>query len=667
MMLFKLSIKNMKKSFKDYAIYFVTLILGVGIFYVFNALDSQQTMKVFSSSTYDIIELMVQMLSGMSVFISFILGFLIVYANNFLIKRRKKEFGVYMTLGMGKGQISRILLGETFIIGLVSLAVGLVLGIFGAQFMSLLVVKMFGGVMDGYQFVFSPKAFVKTIYYFAIMFAIVAVFNVVSISKCRLIRLLSARKENEQVKMKNPLLCFVIFILAVIDLGIQYYRVCHPDTLNQKEIGWIILAGCLGTFFLFWSLSGFLLNIVQKSKKFYLRDLNAVVLRQIHSKVNTMVFAMTAICLMLFVTICVLAGGLGLNYNFQKMLGELTPADVNYTVYYGVGDNEKSDADRVLSDLYEEKKGKIFASDAVQMTIYESAELTVAETIGKDRFSVAGMVEFSATELPEDIVKVSEYNRLARLYGLSELEVPEGTYAIVCDYEVFEKIRNPLLKEGKTITLDGKTYTPAYEKCQYGFFEMMTNHANSGFVVLPDDSVQESWKSREFLAVNYQADNKQEREEKEKLAASLETGDIDFTSKIEIIEVSGGLSATITFMAIYLGIIFLLASAALLALKELSESSDNKERYEMLRKIGADEALINRALFRQIAIFFFLPLLVALIHSIFGMTFIKIMLESMGKIGSYASILATAGILVGIYGGYFLLTYFGSKRIIRNV
>ena len=165
MMLFKLSVKNMKKSFKDYAIYFVTLILGVGIFYVFNSLDSQQTMKVLSSSTYDIIELMVQMLSGMSVFISFILGFLIVYANNFLIKRRKKEFGVYMTLGMGKGQISRILLGETVIIGLVSLAVGLVLGIFGAQFMSLLVVKMFGGVMDGYQFVFSSKAFVKTICY----------------------------------------------------------------------------------------------------------------------------------------------------------------------------------------------------------------------------------------------------------------------------------------------------------------------------------------------------------------------------------------------------------------------------------------------------------------------------------------------------------------------
>lgn len=666
MMLFKLSVKNMKKSFKDYAIYFVTLILGVGIFYVFNSLDSQQTMKVLSSSTYDIIELMVQMLSGMSVFISFILGFLIVYANNFLIKRRKKEFGVYMTLGMGKGQISRILLGETFIIGLVSLAVGLVLGIFGAQFMSLLVVKLFGGVMDGYQFVFSSKAFVKTICYFAIMFAIVAVFNVVSISKCRLIRLLSARKENEQVKMKNPVLCFIIFLLAVVDLGVQYYRVCHPESLNQQEVGIIILAGCVGTFFLFWSLSGFLLNIMQRSGKLYLRDLNAFVLRQIHSKVNTMVFAMTAICLMLFVTICVLAGGLGLNYNLQKMLGEMTPVDANFSLYYGEEENETSDANQILASMYKENQGNIFAPKAVQLTVYENEELTMADTLGQEIF-MGGGLKLPAAQLNEEILKVSEYNQIAKMYGFKELEVLEGTYAIVCDYDIFEEIRNPLLKDGKNITLDGKTYTPAYEKCQYGFFEMMTNHANSGFVVLPDDSVQESWKSREFLAVNYQADNKQEREEKEKLAASLETGDIDFTSKIEIIELSGGLSATITFMAIYLGIIFLLSSAALLALKELSESSDNKERYEMLRKIGADEALINRALFRQIAIFFFLPLLVALIHSIFGMTFIKIMLESMGKIGSYASILATAGILVGIYGGYFLLTYFGSKRIIRNV
>ena len=620
-MLFRLSVKNMKKSFKDYAIYFVTLILGVAIFYVFNSMDSQQAMEVISSSTYDIMKLMIQMLSGMSVFISFILGFLIVYANNFLIKRRKQEFGIYLTLGMGKGQISRILLGETFLIGLVSLAVGLLLGIFGAQFMSLLVVKMFGGVMDGYQFVFSRNAFFKTILYFTIMFAIVAVFNVVSISKCRLIKLLSARKQNEQVKMKNPVFCFLVFLVALIDLGIQYYLVCHPDRLEQSQVGMIILAGCIGTFLFFWSLSGFLLNVVQKSKRFYLRDLNAFVLRQIHSKVNTMVFSMTVICLMLFVTICVLAGGLGLNSEFQKMLGELTPVDANYSMYYSeeYGGNEQ--AGQKLEALKQEQQERgVFASDAVQVTIYRT----------------------------------------------EQLEVPAHTYAVVSDYEMFTEARNPLLKEGYKISLDGQEYTPAYPECKYGFLEMMANHANSGIIILPDDSVKEEWKNEEFLAVNYQGETRDELSEVEGQAVYLEKDGILFTSKIQIVEVSGGLSATVTFVAIYLGIIFLISSAAILALKELSESSDNRERYDMLRKIGADEKIISRALFSQTALFFFLPLLVALIHSVFGMTFIGLMLESMGKIGSLSSILTTAGILLVIYGGYFLITYSGSKRIIKN-
>ena len=113
MMLYKLSIKNIKKSIKDYAIYFFTLILGVAIFYVFNALDSQTVMMDVSSSTLDLIELMMSMLSGVSVFVSFILGFLIIYASRFLIKRRNKEFGIYLTLGMSKRKISLILFFET--------------------------------------------------------------------------------------------------------------------------------------------------------------------------------------------------------------------------------------------------------------------------------------------------------------------------------------------------------------------------------------------------------------------------------------------------------------------------------------------------------------------------------------------------------------------------
>lgn len=655
----------MKKSFKDYAIYFLTLILGVAIFYIFNSLDSQQAMSVLGSSTYEIIDFMIQMLGGVSVLVSFILGFLIVYANNFLIRRRKKEFGIYMTLGMGKMQISRILLGETFLIGLLSLAVGLLIGIFGAQFMSLLVVRMFNGVMDRYQFVFSMKAFWKTILYFGILFLIVAVFNLISLSKYSLAGLLSAGKKNEKIRMKNPVLCVLIFLLAAADLIFQYYQVSHPETLTTGKILLIILAGCVGTFLFFWSLSGFLLQIFQKSRKYYFKDLNVFILRQIHSKVNTMVFSMTIICLMLFLTICVLGGGLGINFSFQKMLRELTPVDANFTDLSG---------EKVSTKL--EEKGfdlSLLKEGYVEVSFYSSTDLTMRDTMdrtGLDAEASGLAANLAGNENQETIMKESEYNRLAALYGMEPVEVDEDTYAIVSDYEVTDELRNQLLEAGKTISLNGKTYRPAYESRVYGFTQMMANHGNTGIFILADDQVREEWKGSSFLAADYQADTQKEKEQTDREVMKYDVANMSdgflINTKIDIIAVSGGLSAAVTFISIYLGIIFLICSAAILALKELSESSDNKDRYAMLRKLGADEKMISRALFGQIGIFFFIPLLLAAVHSVFGMIFIKIGLQSIGRIDYFSSVLAAAVIFILIYGAYFLLTYFGSKRIIRN-
>lgn len=664
-MFFSLSLKNMKKSFKDYAIYFLTLILGVAVFYIFNSLDSQQAMSVMGTSTYEIIELMVQMLGGVSVLISFILGFLIVYANNFLIKRRKKEFGIYMTLGMGKMQISRILLGETFLIGLLSLAAGLLIGVFGAQFMSLLVVKMFNGVMDGYQFVFSPAAFGKTILYFGLMFLVVAAFNLISLSRYTLTELLQAGRKNEKISMKNPVLCAAVFLLSAADLGYLYYQVSHPEQLYPRQVLLIILAGCLGTFLFFWSLSGLLLGFFQKRRKYYFRDLNAFVLRQIHSRVNTMVFSMTVICLMLFLTICVLGGGLGINFSFQKMLRELTPADVNFTDISG------EEASRKL-----EEKGfdmSLLQEGYVEVHFYSTPELTCKDTLDRTGLDIeaSGQATYlEGAEYPETIMKESEYNRLAAFYGMEPVEVAEDTYAIVSDYEITDQLRNALLKAGKTIALNGKTYRPAYETCIYGFAEMMANHSNSGIIILADGQVREEWRNSSFLAADYRADTQEEKEQIEQEVMKYDVTNMPdgllINTKIDIIALSGGLSSTVTFISIYLGIIFLICSAAILALKELSESSDNKERYAMLRQIGADEKMINRALLRQIGIFFFIPLFLAAVHSVFGMIFIKIGLQSIGQIDFFSSILAAAMIFLLIYGAYFLLTYSGSKRIIRN-
>ena len=162
-MYYNLSIRNLKRSFKDYAIYFLTLTFAVCIFYSFNSIEAQKIMKDISESQTQVIDMVTKVMGGLSILVSIILSFLIIYANNFLIKRRKKEFGVYMTLGMGRNKVSKILFLETLIIGILSLAVGLLMGLFLSQALSLVTAKMFEINMSNYKFIFSESAVFKTI------------------------------------------------------------------------------------------------------------------------------------------------------------------------------------------------------------------------------------------------------------------------------------------------------------------------------------------------------------------------------------------------------------------------------------------------------------------------------------------------------------------------
>ena len=307
-MLYKLSIKNIKKSFKDYAIYFTTLILGVCIFYIFNSMDSQTAMLTVSSRQSEVIDLLIQLLSAVSIFVSFILGFLIIYASRFLIKKRNKEFGIYMTLGMSKRKISLILLIETFIIGLISLGVGLLLGIVVSQITSIFIANMFEADMTQFTFNISKSAIIKTIIYFGIIYFIVMIFNTIIVNKNKLINLLQASKRGENIKIKKPLVCIILFILSVVLLGTAYYLVTGGvNKLMEHDVSILLIPismGVLGTVLFFYSLSGMILKILTKMPNLYYSKLNSFVFKQINSKINTMIVSISVICLMLFVTFC---------------------------------------------------------------------------------------------------------------------------------------------------------------------------------------------------------------------------------------------------------------------------------------------------------------------------------------------------------------------------
>ena len=685
-----MSVKNIRKSIKDYTIYFLTLILGVAIFYMFNSLDSQEAMLVVNSSTRQIVKLMVGMINYVSVFVAVILGFLIVYANNFLIKRRKREFGLYMTLGMGKRQISGILLGETFLIGLISLVVGLVIGVFGSQLMSILVAKLFQADMSEYQFVFSEAACWKTCAYFGVMYAASMVLNIVIISRYKLIDLISAEKKNEKVRMKNPVICVLVFLAAAVTLGTAYYMVTggltQLDLMNQLVIP--ILMGIVSTFLIFWSVSGLALKVVQMRKELYLKDPNIFVLRQIHNRINTTVVSMTIICLLLFMTITVLSTALSLNRVLTQDLEEMTPVDLNLYKTANLPDNgdytqlQIEDSQKPISDTLKENGLDMkVLKDVTEVATYTSTEWTWETSLQSVIESAKENYPMLMYDTAEEIIKLSDYNKIARLYGNREYELAEDEYLVLCDFDNMKNLRDMALKNGSEVAIGGKVYHSRYPECQEGYLVISTSHTNTGLMVVPDSCpLSEDMKERYYLMADYNADTKEEKYQTEAMFTNYGDGDhelmenleekqirLDGVSKISIIESSKGLSTIISFIAIYLGIIFLIASSAILALKELTENSDNRHRYTILRKIGMDEKMIHQTLFRQIGIFFMAPLVLAVVHSIFGIQFaLKIVAVQVETREMLPSVIATAVFLILVYGGYFLATYMESKNIIRE-
>jgi len=685
-MLFKLSLKNIKKSFKDYAIYFFTLILGVAIFYVFNALDSQTVMMNVTDSTREIIKLMTTILSAVSVFVAFILGFLIIYASRFLIKRRNKEFGIYLTLGMSKRKISSLLFFETLLIGLVSLTVGLGIGTLLSQFMSILVADMFEADLTKFTFVFSTAACIKTMIYFGIMYLLVMIFNTINVSKCKLIDLLHASKKSETVKLKNPILCTIIFIISCIVLGYAYYLVTGGVNALQdfSKILKPILLGALSTFFIFWSLSGLIIRIVTSRKKTYYKGLNSFTVRQISSKINTTVFSMTVICLMLFVTICVLSSALSIKNSMTVNLKSLAPIDIEFSKKYDLteeyanshfGYNTSMIADSKLS-LRESIANLDFNVNRYLKDIFEFNTYTIGikikDSLGTYYEEARKKYPFLRYEMDEEFIKLSDYNQAARLLGLEELSLEDNEYILVADYSGWIPIRDEGLKRNTSISLGNSTYYPKYQKCKNGFIEISSNHVNMGIFVVPDGALDEAMRQSGWLLANYKETSKEGKEKVEAIVRNMKNhpynsvSDVDVITKLFLYESSVGLGAMVTFIGLYLGIIFLMSSAAILALKELSESSDNKERFQMLRKIGTDEKMIHKALFQQIAIFFLFPLVIAMIHSVFGIMFCNYILETLGNEKLLESIIMTAIFLVMIYGGYFLITYLCSKSIIKE-
>ena len=658
-MLYNLSLKNIKKSFKDYAIYFVTLILGVCIFYLFNSMDSQTAILEVTSRQSEMIDLLEQILSYISVFVSFILGFLIIYASRFLIKKRNKEFGVYMTLGMSKRKISLLLLIETFIIGLISLAFGLLLGIVLSQITSIFVANLFEANMSKFTFNFSKTALFKTILYFGIIYFIVMIFNTIIVNKNKLIDLLQASKKQEKIRIKSSMISVILFFISVLMLGSAYYMVtAGVNDLLKYDVSILlvpILLGTIGTILFFYSVAGMSLKIISKCHNLYSKKLNTFVFKQINSKINTMVISISIICLMLFVTLCLLTSAFTIKDYFNNSINTYAPVD-----YQIVSINQNVRVTEFLEDTFVKEHTK----DNLVVSEYYDENFDYAKSLGKVYEQIKQEYSYIQFDSPVFIMSEADYNKLARLLKIDTVTIQDDEYAIVSNYntDIYESV----LKSNSTMIIFNHELKP-YKKLINGFVNISGNPANLGFFVVSDQIIEKDHLKYEILSGNYNSKDQkitQKLEEKVKKFHTEETLIKDTRYEIEIS--AAGLTAIITFIGLYLGIIFLISSSAILALKELSDCIDDKKKYKILRQIGADEKEINKALFMQTFIFFMMPLSIAVIHTIFGLKFCEWILKSLGITSILNGSYMTFIFLILIYGIYFIITYLCSKNIIRE-
>ena len=611
-MLSKLALRNVRRSIKDYAVYFLTLTFGVCLFYTFSSLEGQSVMSFLGGhdqkSLVDSIFLLVDVFSA---FVAVVLAGLILYANQFLMKRRKREIGAYFMLGMDTGKVSRLLVGETLLIGLAALLSGLALGIFASWALDQLTMSMFLATPpDLFSFHISLGAVGKTVLYFGVIFLVVMLFTGLSVSRAKLIDLMRSGRTNEEIAQRSLAVSVALFLLGCVSLGTAYAILLTRGLLNIDLLWFIMLGlGTLGTFLIFRSLSGFLLRLTKGHPSYY-KGLNMFVLRQWSGKVHTNCLSNTVICILLLLAMGVTACSVGLNDTITSAAWADSPFDLSLSIYPGEGDFTPVDPMGIWGPAGLDPS-EVFSQAESFSLYYNDRELT-----GENGYP--------------GVISRSDYNNLMASHGLAPMEGPlpapsqaavDNNYGpgrvLVVENELVSRLE--LSRQVVNFTFRGDAYA-AYEQVKAAIRPL----AEAGSLSL--------W-------ANFRLDN--------------------------YFDLMGS-KLLVLYMGLYLGLVFLVTAGAVLALQQLSQAADNARRYELLSKLGAPLSMRRGALIRQVALAFLLPLALGIVHTLVGMTAANQIINSVGHVDSVHASLLTAGALLLIYGGYFLCTCLGAWRAVKG-
>lgn len=731
-MLCKLAWGNVRRAGRDYLVYLLTLTLGVTVFYAFNTISMQ--VDIAGIDEEGLAQVMGSMLGNLTYFLAGVMAFLMVYANNFIMKRRKKEFGLYQVLGMGRGRVATIMALETVIVSVVAFVAGIVLGMGLSQLMTFFTASLFKTQIANFHFFFSVHAFNLTLVCMLVMFVLTLLLNLRAVRRTKLLELMGAERRNESIKTRNPWIAIAIFAVGVVLVGVAYYRLLRDgfpltatdsklqEAMNQFGITTAMVT--VGTFALFWGLSGMLIKLLQSLRSVYWRGLNMFTVRQLSAKVNTVCFSMGVIAMILFLAITSVTCGMSIANVMNENLERYNPADMSQTYIYYAPDTldyykeyiNPSEADRMVLadstvDLYSawhgdpwhgDRKGKSadnndetgkkvniadVAGEHVQIDSYLSYPLggsdpsvtpsEMCKTMGE---KLPKAFEGSSADMTGlSVTPASQYNKLRQMMGKEPVHIGHDQYLLTCDMggELVD-MYTKYMAGGHALTLGGHELKPATDKSDEDTAAIANSSmgSNPGTVVVADELLSQLnlQPYSSSLLVNYkQGMDTTEADESIKytvldnlLVDGKEPGSWGtFITRSEMYTQAAQMNGLISYLAIYIGFVLVVACAAILSIQQLSNVADGSRSYRVLAQIGCDDRQIRHSVMAQQAVFFLFPLAVGLTHSFVALKVIIELVSIFGNMSIGGTVGLTCAIFLAAYGGYFLVTYLMSAGMVQ--
>lgn len=724
-MLCKLAWGNVRRAGRDYLVYLLTLTLGVTVFYAFNTVSMQ--VDIAGIEEEGLSELMGTMLGYLTYFLAGVMAFLMVYANNFIMKRRKKEFGLYQVLGMGRGRVATIMALETVIVSVGAFVAGIVLGVGLSQLMTFFTASLFKTQIANFRFFFSVHAFNLTLACMLVMFVLTLLLNLRAVRRTKLIELMGAERRNESIKTRNPWIAIAIFAVGVVLVGVAYYRLLRDgfpltatdsnlqEAMNQFGITTVMVT--VGTFALFWGLSGMLIKLLQSLRGVYWRGLNMFTVRQLAAKVNTVCFSMGVIAMILFLAITSVTCGMSIANVMNENLERYNPVDVSQTYVYYTPETldyykeyvNPSEADRMVLadatvDLYAAWHGERKSADNNDET---GKKVNIADVAGEHvqidsylSYPLGGsdpsvtpseMCKIMGEKLPKalescnadttglSVTPASQYNKLRQMMGEEPVHIGHDQYLLTCDMggELVD-MYTKYMAGGHALTLGGHTLKPATDKSDEDTAAIANSAmgSNPGTVVVADELLSQlnlqPYSSN--LLVNYKQGMDVAKADESIKYTMLDNLLVDgkepgswgvFITRSEMYTQVAQMNGMISYLAIYIGFVLVVACAAILSIQQLSNVADGSRSYRVLAQIGCDDRQIRHSVMAQQTVFFLFPLAVGLAHSFVALKVIIELVSTFGDMSIGGTVGFTCAIFLAAYGGYFLVTYLMSAGMVQ--